>query len=111
MQEQLKAVTVKVMGITGLFLLSITPFCSVFLSGAVVPFTTTLWLDRVLPLSMMNGLVQPALYIYLIKRLRKGLVRLVTCRGEEEVEGTSINTAGGGGTSSTFASPQISRKN
>ena len=89
MQEQLKAVTVKVMGITGLFLLSISPFCFVFLSGAVVPFTTTLWLDRILPLSMMNGLVQPLLYIYLIKRLRKGLLRLVRCQGEGEAEGIS----------------------
>ena len=91
MQEQLKAVTVKVMGITGLFLLSITPFCSVFLSGAVVPFTTTLWLDRLLPMPMLNGLVQPVLYIYLIKRLRVGLVRLARCRGEAEGEGTSIS--------------------
>ena len=72
----MKWVTIKMVGITVLFLLTIGPFCIAFAHTLVVTPTTTLTLDLAFPLSLLNGPVQPIIYILAFSKLRKAFLQL-----------------------------------
>ena len=72
----MKWVTIKMVGITVLFLMTIGPFCTVFAHTLVVTPTTTLTLDLAFPLSLMNGPLQPIIYILAFSKLRKAFLQL-----------------------------------
>jgi len=72
----MKWVTIKMVGITVLFLVTIGPFCMAFTHTLVVTPTTTLTLDLTFPLSLMNGPLQPIIYILAFSKLRKAFLQL-----------------------------------
>ena len=75
----MKWVTIKMVGITFLFLVTIAPFCIVFTHTLRVTPTSTLYLDLAFPLSLMNGPMQPVIYILSFSKLRKAFLQLFCC--------------------------------
>ena len=65
--------------LAGLFLLTIEPYCLVFLKAP--PLLTTKWLDRTLPLSLLNGMLNPVIYIAMISNVREAFVNKFCCKG------------------------------
>ena len=75
----MKWVTIKMVGITFLFLVTIAPFCIVFTLALLVTPASTLYLDLAFPLSLMNGPMQPVIYILSFSKLRKAFLQLFCC--------------------------------
>ena len=82
----MKWVTIKMVGITFLFLVTIAPFCIVFTHTLLVTPTSTLYLDLAFPLSLMNGPMQPVLYILSFSKLRKAFLQLFCCARREVLD-------------------------
>ena len=66
--------------ITGLFLVSIWPYCLTFLSATISVPDTTKWLDWTFFFPLLNGMIQPLIYILSFERLREVFVKVK--RGE-----------------------------
>lgn len=80
--SSLKWVTIKMVLLAGLFLLTIAPYCLVFLKATIdPPLSTTKWLDRTLPLSLLNGMLNPVIYIAMISNVREAFVNKFCCKG------------------------------
>jgi len=75
----MKWVTIKMVGITFLFLMTIGPFCIAFTHTLLVTPTNTFALDLAFPLSLMNGPMQPIIYILAFSKLRKAFLQLFCC--------------------------------
>ena len=82
----MKWVTIKMVGITFLFLVTIAPFCIVFTHTLLVTPTSTLYLDIAFPLSLMNGPMQPIIYILAFSNLRKAFLQLFCCARREVLD-------------------------
>jgi len=84
--RSLKSVTIKMVLLAGLFLLTICPYCLVFLDATLhgtihgAPITTTMWLDKTLPLSLLNGMLNPIIYIAMITKVREEFVNKFCCK-------------------------------
>ena len=84
--SSLKWVTIKMVLLAGLFLLTIGPYCLVFLHATFhdtlhgSPISTTKWLDRTLPLSLLNGMLNPVIYIAMIANVRRAFVNKFCCK-------------------------------
>ena len=77
----LKSVTLKMVLLAGLFLLTISPYCLVFLNATInAPVVTTKWLDRTLPISLLNGMLNPVIYIAMISNVREAFVKKFGCK-------------------------------
>jgi len=76
----LKRMTVKMVFITGLFLVTIWPYCITFFSAALSTPNTTKWLDWTFLLTLLNGMIQPLIFISFFASLREVLVKVK--RGE-----------------------------
>ena len=86
----MKWVTVKMVGITVLFLVTIGPFCIAFTHTLLVTPTTTLTLDLAFPLSLMNGPLQPIIYILAFSKLRKAFLQLF-CFARKDALGAAVD--------------------
>ena len=102
----MKWVTIKMVGITSLFLVTIAPFCIAFTHALVVfiiiiititnniflqvvtPKSTFLF-DVTFPLSLFNGPLQPVIYILAFSKLRRAFWEIF-CLGAKN---RSLNTA------------------
>jgi len=73
----MKWVTIKLVGITLLFLVTIGPFCVAFTRTLLITPTNTVELDTAFPLSLMNGPLQPVIYILAFSNLRKAFLQMV----------------------------------
>ena len=70
--------------LAGLFLLTIEPYCLVFLKATISPpLLTTKWLDRTLPLSLslLNRMLNPVIYIAMISNVREAFENKFRCKG------------------------------
>lgn len=76
----LRGVTLKMVAITALFLLFISPFCFEFISAAVIIPSSTRKLDFTLALTLVNALIQPIIYISAFSRLREAFVKIICCQ-------------------------------
>ena len=65
--------------ITGLFLLTTSPFCFVFASAAFEIPESTKWLDWFFFLPLLNGTFQPVIYILSFERLREVFFKVICC--------------------------------
>ena len=63
-------------GITVLFLVTIAPFCITFTHALIVTPTNTFALDLAFPIFLMNGPLQPIIYILAFSKLRKAFLQL-----------------------------------
>ena len=70
--------------ITGLFLLSISPFCFAFASAAFHTPKSTKWLDWTFSFPLLNGMFQPIIYIFSFERLREVFVKVICCERSKE---------------------------
>ena len=86
----MKRVTMKMVGITVLFLVTIGPFCIAFTHTLFVTPTTTLTLDLAFPLSLMNGPLQPIIYILAFSKLRKAFLQLF-CFARKEALNAAVD--------------------
>ena len=86
----MKWVTIKMVGITLLFLVTIAPFCIAFTHTLVVTPTNTLYLDMAFPLSLINGPMQPIIYILAFSKLRKAFLQLF-CFAPKEVLDAAVD--------------------
>ena len=77
----LKRVTLKMVLLAALFLISIAPFCIVFTKAAFETPKTTMWLDRLFPLTILNSLLQPIIYISSFAKVREAFKTKVCCQG------------------------------
>ena len=82
----MKWVTIKMVGITLLFLVTIGPFCIAFTHTLVVTPTNTFALDMAFPLSLINGPLQPIIYILAFSKLRKAFLQLFCCARREVLD-------------------------
>ena len=73
----MKWVTIKLVGITLLFLVTIGPFCVAFARTSVITPTNTVELDTAFPLYLMNGPLQPVIYILAFSNLRKAFLQMI----------------------------------
>ena len=72
--------TVKMVFITGLFLVTIWPYCITFFSAALSTPKTTKWLDWTFLFPLLNGMIQPLIFISFFASLREVFVKVK--RGE-----------------------------
>ena len=77
----LKRVTLKMVLLAALFLISIAPFCIVFTMAAFETPKTTMWLDRLFPLTILKSLLQPIIYITSFAKVREAFKTKVFCKG------------------------------
>ena len=75
----LKWATIKMVCITGLFLLTVSPFCFVFASAGFEIPKSTKWLDWTFFLPLLNGTFQPVIYVLSFERLREVFVKVIRC--------------------------------
>ena len=75
----LKKATIKIVCITAIFLLTVSPFGFVFASAAFEMPKSTMWLDWTFFLPLLNGPIQPIVYILSFERLREVLVKVIRC--------------------------------
>ena len=81
LSSSLKSVTIKMVLLAGLFLLTIGPYCLVFLAATISPpISSTMWLDRTLPLSLLNGMLNPVIYIAMISTIREAFANKICYR-------------------------------
>ena len=73
----MKWVTIKLVGITLLFLVTIGPFCVAFTRTLLITPTNTVELDTAFPLSLMNGPLQPVIYILAFSNPRKAFLQMI----------------------------------
>jgi len=85
----MKWVTIKMVGITSLFLVTIAPFCIAFTHALVVTPKSTFLFDVTFPLSLFNGPLQPIIYILAFSKLRRAFWEIF-CLGAKN---RSLNTA------------------
>ena len=102
----MKWVTIKMVGITSLFLVTIAPFCIAFTHALVVFIITiitiinniflqvvtpksTFLFDVTFPLSLFNGPLQPVIYILAFSKLRRAFWELFCPLAKNR----SLNTA------------------
>ena len=105
----MKWVTIKMVGITSLFLVTIAPFCIAFTHALVVfiiiiiiittninniifqavPPKSTFLFDVTFPLSLFNGPLQPVIYILAFSKLRRAFWELFCPLAKNR----SLNTA------------------
>jgi len=75
----LKRATIKMVFITGLFLLTVSPFCFVFAAAGFQTPESTRWLDWFFFLPLLNGTFQPVIYIFSFERLREVFFKVIRC--------------------------------
>jgi len=75
----LKRATIKMVCITGLFLITVAPFCFVFAGAGFEIPESTKWLDWFFFLPLLNGTFQPMIYIFSFERLREVFFKVVRC--------------------------------
>jgi len=85
----MKWVTIKMVGITSLFLVTIAPFCIAFTHALVVTPKSTFLFDVTFPLSLFNGPLQPVIYILAFSKLRRAFWELFCPLAKNR----SLNTA------------------
>ena len=85
----MKWVTIKMVGITVLFFVTMAPLGIIYVQALFVPPTTTLALDIAYPLIWVNALLQPIIYIMAFSELRKAFLQLF-CLAEKET--LNVNT-------------------
>ena len=85
--------TVKMVFITGLFLVSIWPYCLTFLSATISVPDTTKWLDWTFFFPLLNGMIQPLIYILSFERLREVFVKVICCQKRGEGRRTAMALA------------------
>jgi len=79
--SDMKWVTMKMILLAGLFLLTIFPYSLVFIDASInPPITTTMWLDRTLPISLLNGMLNPVIYIAMISNVREAFLNKFCCK-------------------------------
>ena len=59
--------------------MTIAPFCITFTHALITTPTSTFSLDLAFPLFLMNGTLQPIIYILAFSKLRKALLQLFCC--------------------------------
>ena len=79
--------------ITGLFLVSIWPYCLTFLSATISVPDTTKWLDWTFFFPLLNGMIQPLIYILSFERLREVFVKVICCQKRGEGRRTAMALA------------------
>ena len=79
----------KMVFITGLFLVTVSPFCFVFAGAAFATPPTTKWLDWTFFFPLLNGTIQPIVYILSFERLREVLVKVIRCERSHRERGTA----------------------
>jgi len=82
--RNLKSVTIKMVFITGLFLVTISPFCFAFASAAITTPESTKWLDWTFFFPLLNGVFQPWVYILSFERLREVFFKVICCERSKE---------------------------
>ena len=65
--------------------MTIAPFCITFTHALITTPTTTFSLDLAFPLFLMNGTLQPIIYILAFSKLRKALLQLLFCCSTQKV--------------------------
>ena len=78
--RMLRRVTVKIVGITALFLVCTLPLCFVFLAAGVAPPNSFEGFSRTLPLNLLNSLLQPIIYFIISPEIRQAGLELVGLR-------------------------------
>ena len=86
----LKRATIKMVCITGLFLVTVSPFCFVFASAAFKTPETTKWLDWTFFFPLLNATIQPIVYILSFERLREILIKVISCERRNREGGTGM---------------------
>ena len=76
--------------ITGLFLLTVSPFCFVFASAAFNIPETTKWLDWTFFFPLLNATIQPIVYILSFKNLREVFIKVISCERSKREGGTTM---------------------
>ena len=108
MSRVLKGVTVKMVCITGLFLLTTSPYCIAFAHAAFnVPgnmtasdMTTnnttkasikysTMLHDHTFLFPLLNGMIQPVVYILSFESLREIFVKMLRCENKNQEQNTA----------------------
>ena len=79
--------------ITGLFLVTVSPFCFVFAGAAFAVPQTTKWLDWTFFFPLLNGMIQPLIYILSFERLREVFVKVICCQKRGEGRRTAMALA------------------
>ena len=70
--------------IAGLFLVTILPFCFAFASAAFTTPESTKWLDWTFFFRLLNGMIQPIVYILSFERSREVLFQVICCERNKE---------------------------
>ena len=83
-RRNLKSVTIKMVFITGLFHVTISPFCVAFASAAFTTPESTKWLDWTFFFPLLNGMFQPCVYILSFERLREVFFKVICCERSKE---------------------------
>ena len=86
----LKRATIKMVFITGLFLVTVSPFCFVFASAAFNIPETTKWLDWTFFFPLLNATIQPIVYILSFKNLRNVFIKVISCERSKREGGTTM---------------------
>ena len=86
----IKWVTIKMVGITVLFLVTIAPFCITFTHALITTPTNTFALDLAFPIFLMNGPLQPIIYILAFSKLRKAFLQLFCSAGKVTLDTTVV---------------------
>ena len=76
----LRKVTLKLVLLTALFLASIVPYSIVFTIAAFETPKSTMWLDWLFPITILNSLFQPIIYISSFTKVREAFKTKVCCR-------------------------------
>ena len=98
----LKGVTVKMVCITGLFLLTTSPFCIAFAHAAfnvpgdmtannaikAIKYSTKLH-DHTFLFPLLNGMIQPVVYILSFENLREIFVKMLRCENKNQEQNTA----------------------
>ena len=102
MSRVLKGVTVKMVCITGLFLLTTSPYCIAFAHAAFnvpsdmtassatkrIKYSTKLH-DHTFLFPLLNGMIQPVVYILSFENLREIFVKMLRCENENQEQKTA----------------------
>jgi len=91
--RNLKSVTIKMVCIAGLFLVTILPFCFAFASAAFTTPESTKWLDWTFFFPLLNGMIQPIVYILSFERSREILFKVICCERSKEGKRTGMALA------------------
>merc|ERR1719494_513465 len=85
-------ITLKLIGITAFFLVSIGPFCIVFIGAGFFALQSPESFHNTLAISMVNSLIQPFLYFAINRRLQEDLIRKMQfCSSRETNNVTKVS--------------------